>query len=149
MSSRQSRGLLTAGFAVAAGLSVCAMTFLPNASAKIGLLVVGLALTNGIYPLGFAMVGEIVPTRQRGAVLAIFSAVFTTAGLLAPTVMGYAVELGSTPESGFNNGFLITSALLLAAGLVGLLLIDPEGDRVRLLRQKTATGIMPARRVVA
>src|SRR6266851_5914384 len=112
LSSRVARGLLTGGFAASAGLCLCIMTYLPNSPVKIGFLVVGLALTNGIYPLIFAMVGEIVPTRQRGAALSILSAIFTTAGLVAPTVIGYAVELGATPEAGFNDGFLITSAIL-------------------------------------
>src|SRR6266851_4152877 len=112
LSSRVARALLTGAFAASAGLCLCIMTYLPNSPVKIGFLVVGLALTNGIYPLIFAMVGEIVPTRQRGAALSILSAIFTTAGLVAPTVIGYAVELGATPEAGFNDGFLITSAIL-------------------------------------
>ncbi len=149
LSSRVARGLLTGGFAVSAGLCLCIMTYLPNSPVKIGFLVVGLALTNGVYPLIFAMVGEIVPTRQRGAALSILSAIFTTAGLVAPTVMGYAVELGATPEAGFNDGFLITSAILLVAGLIGLLIINPEADRARILQRSAAGAVAPIRRVAA
>ena len=48
--------------------------------------------------------------------------------------MGYAVERGATVEGGFSNGFLVTSAILLAAGVIGLLIINPEADRSRILQ---------------
>ncbi|HMK81530.1 MAG TPA: MFS transporter [Xanthobacteraceae bacterium] len=134
VSSRRARGLLTGAFAVASGIALCSMTYLPSDSVKLALLIAGLAIPNGIYPLVFAMVGEIVPTRQRGAALATLAAIFTSAGLVAPTVMGYAVERGATVEGGFSNGFLVTSAILLAAGVIGLLIINPEADRSRILQ---------------
>jgi ACS family D-galactonate transporter-like MFS transporter len=47
-----------------------------------------------------AVVSEITPVAQRGALLAIGTAVGTSAGLLAPYVMDSVVETAASPLDG-------------------------------------------------
>jgi MFS transporter, ACS family, D-galactonate transporter len=52
----------------------------------------GVAMPSAIYVIGNAIVGEIAPAAQHGALLAIRAAVTSTAGLVAHYVMGSDVE---------------------------------------------------------
>jgi MFS transporter, ACS family, D-galactonate transporter len=77
------------------------------------------------------VVGEITPVAQRGALLAISTAVSTSAGLLAPYVMGSVVQTATTPLAGFNTGFMICGIIMLVGGLIGMALIRPEREASR------------------
>jgi hypothetical protein len=70
---------------------------------------------------------------QRGALLAIAigTAVSTSAGLLAPYVMGSVIEKAATPLDGFNTGFTICGVIMLAGGAIGMALVRPERDAPR------------------
>ena len=142
--SRRARGLLVSACVLVSGVFLIAMTMLAAGPAEVVCLVVALALGTCVYAPAFATVGEIVPTRQRGAALAIYSAVITAAGLIAPTVMGYAVEWGGALLQGYLNGFLVSAAVAVFAGVVGVLAIDPEGDRARLLGTRPLVHAQPA-----
>ena len=74
------------------------------------------ALPSVIYVVSNAVVGEITPAAQRGALLAIGTAVSTSAGLLAPYVMGSLIEKAATPLDGFNTGFIICGVIMLVSG---------------------------------
>ena len=50
----------------------------------------------------------------------------TSAGLLAPYVMGSVIENAATPLDGFNTGFIICGVVMLIGGAVGMALIRPE-----------------------
>jgi ACS family D-galactonate transporter-like MFS transporter len=68
---------------------------------------------------------------QRGALLALTNAIFTTAGLIGPFAMGKL--LGATGDGhGYEIGFAVTGALLLAVGVAGFSLLDPQRSRARL-----------------
>ena len=54
----------------------------------IALLVVGSGLCGSIYVVCPPMLGEFTPVQQRGAVIAIYGAIYTLAGIIAPLVMG-------------------------------------------------------------
>jgi ACS family D-galactonate transporter-like MFS transporter len=68
---------------------------------------------------------------QRGALLAIGTAVASSAGLLAPYIMGSAIESAATPLDGFNTGFFMCGIVLLVGGAIGMALIDPERETTR------------------
>jgi MFS family permease len=70
------------------------------------------------------VVGEVTPAAQRGALLAIGTAVGSSAGLLAPYVMGSVIERAATSLQGFNTGFVI-------CGAIGMALIRPERETTR------------------
>ena len=107
------------------------MPYVPDTSAKIALTTIGVALPSVIYVIGNAVVSEIAPVAQRGAVLAIGTAVSTSAGLLAPYVMGSVVETAATPLDGFNTGFMICGIIMLVGGIIGMTLMRPEHETMR------------------
>jgi MFS transporter, ACS family, D-galactonate transporter len=131
VSSRAARGLLGGACVALGGAALAIMPDVANASLKIALTTIGVALPSFIYVIGNAVVAEITPTAQRGALLAIGTAISTSAGLLAPYVMGRVLERAVTPLSGFNTGFMICGFIMLTGGIIGMALIRPERERMR------------------
>ncbi len=48
--------------------------------------------------------------------------------------MGAVVQNAATQAAGYERGYLISGGLLLVGGLIGLLFIRPERDRLELAR---------------
>jgi MFS family permease len=69
---------------------------------------------------------------QRGAVISIYGAIYTLAGILAPFVMGSMIKHAATPLAGYMTGFTINAAIMVTSGLLGLLLLWPNTERARL-----------------
>jgi MFS family permease len=135
-STRGSRGVLGAAPLIAGGLILAAMPYVQGAGLQIALLVLGSGLSGAIYVVCPPMLGEFTPVSQRGAVIAIYGAIFTLAGILAPFVMGRVIQNAATPMEGYLTGFTINAMILIASGLLGLLLLWPNTERARLLLQK-------------
>jgi MFS transporter, ACS family, D-galactonate transporter len=131
LSSRVARGFLGGGCVALGGAALTLMPYVPGISVKIALTTIGLALPSVIYVINNAVVGEITPTAQRGALLAIGTAVSTSGGLLAPYVTGSLVENAATPLAGFYTGFIICGVILLVGGTIGMALIRPEREARR------------------
>ena len=131
VSSRVARGLLGGASVALGGAALAIMPFVPGIPAKIALTTIGIAVPSVIHVIAHTVVSELTPVAQRGALLAIGTAVGTSAGLLAPFVMGSVVETASTPLAGFNAGFMICGIIMLAGGLIGMALIRPERDAMR------------------
>jgi len=100
--------------------------------------VVGSGLCGSIYVVCPPMLGEFTPVQQRGAVLAIYGAIYTLAGIIAPSVMGVVIQNAAVPLDGYMTGFMINAAVMVASGLLGLLLLWPNTERARLVAQATA-----------
>jgi MFS family permease len=135
-STRGARGVLGAAPLIAGGFILAAMSYVPGAGLQIALLVLGSGLSGAIYVVCPPMIGEFTPVSQRGAVIAIYGAIFTLAGILAPFVMGRVIQNAATPMEGYLTGFTINAVILIASGLLGLLLLWPNTERARLLLQK-------------
>jgi ACS family D-galactonate transporter-like MFS transporter len=131
VSSRVARGIFGGASVALGGAALAIMPYLPGVTVKIALTTIGVALPSVIYVIGNAVVGEIAPVAQRGALLAIGTAVSTSAGLLAPYVMGSVIETAATPLDGFNAGFMICGVIMLAGGLIGMALIRPARETAR------------------
>ncbi len=131
VSSRVARGILGGACVTLGGAALAVMPYLPGIPVKIALSTIGLALPSVIYVISNAVVSEITPVAQRGALLAIGTAVSTSAGLLAPYVMGSVVERAATPLDGFNIGFTICGVIMLVGGAVGMALIRPTREATR------------------
>jgi MFS transporter, ACS family, D-galactonate transporter len=131
VSSRVARGLFGGACVALGGAALAIMPYVANVPLKIALTTIGVALPTVIYVIGNAVVAEITPTAQRGALLAIGTAISTSAGLLAPYVMGRVVERAATPLSGFNTGFMICGFIMLTGGIIGMALMRPERERMR------------------
>ncbi len=139
VSSRVARGLLGGACVALGGVAMAVMPFAPGVAAKIALTTIGVALPSAIYVIGQTVVAEIAPVAQRGALLAIGTAVSTSAGLIAPYVMGSLVERAPTPLAGFNTGFMICGIVMLIGGLIGMALIRPEREASRWPMPEPAT----------
>jgi ACS family D-galactonate transporter-like MFS transporter len=129
--SRVARGIFGGGCVALGGAALALMPYVPGISVKIALTTIGLALPSVIHVINNAVVGEITPTAQRGALLAIGTAVSTSGGLLAPYVMGSLIEKAATPLAGFNTGFMICGVIMLVGGAIGMALIRPEREATR------------------
>jgi ACS family D-galactonate transporter-like MFS transporter len=134
VSSRVARGIFGACVALG-GAAMAIMPYVAGVAAKIALTTIGVALPLVIYVIGNAVVSEIAPVAQRGAMLAIGTAVSTSAGLLAPYVMGSVVETAPTPLAGFNTGFMICGVIMLVGGIIGIALMRPERETTRWARE--------------
>jgi len=130
-SSRLARGILGGLSVVLGGAALVLLPYVPGTPAKVALTTLGVALPSATYVIGNAIVAEITPAAQRGALLAIGAAVTSSAGLLAPYIMGSAIESAATPLEGFNTGFFMCGVILLVGGTIAMALVNPERETKR------------------
>src|SRR5258708_39504573 len=135
MSTRGARGVLGSVPLVVGGLILSVMPHVEGTGLQIALLVVGSGLCGSIYVVCPPMLGEFTPVQQRGAVIAIYGAIYTLAGIIAPSVMGSVIQHAAVPLDGYMTGFTINAVIMVASGLLGLLLLWPNTERARLLAQ--------------
>ena len=132
VSTRVARGVLGAAPLVVGGSILATIPYVGDGGLRIALLVVGSGLCGSIYVVCPPMLSEFTPVSQRGAVISIYGAIFTLAGILAPSVMGHVIQHASVSLDGYMAGFTINAAILVASGLLGLLLLWPNTERARL-----------------
>ncbi len=139
VSSRIARGGVLGGFVGVGGICVI-LAMLVNVAAplRISLIALGFALPLVAFGIGPAIIAEVTPAPQRGALLAINNSVATLAGLIAPAVTGWIIQGQSTPGLGYVAGYLCAGAILLLGGVTSLLLINPAISQMRLSRFRTA-----------
>lgn len=104
--------------------------------------IIALTLSGGLalvmYSVGPAMLAEFTPSSQRGGILAIGNAVASLAGLSAPVVTGLLVHgAGAGHPEGYAQGFLACGIVMVVAGLLGLVTMDPQSSRQRLAQDET------------
>lgn len=136
--TRVARGVLGSVPLVIGGLILAMMPHVQGAGLQIALLVVGSGLCGAIYVVCPPMLGEFTPTSQRGAILAIYGALYTLAGIIAPAVMGTVIQRAGSMIDGYMTGFTINAVIMVCSGLLGLLLLWPNTERAKLTR-----GIVP------
>jgi MFS family permease len=133
--TRGARGVLGSVPMVVGGLILATLPYFGPGGTMIAVLVVGTGLCGAIYVVCPPMLGEFTPVSQRGAVIAIYGAIYTLAGIIAPAVMGSVIKHAATPLEGYITGFTINAVIMVASGLLGLLLLWPNTERARLLAQ--------------
>ena len=133
--TRGARGVLGSVPLIVGGVILAALPHVSGAGWQVAFLVFGSGLCGSIFVVCPPMLGEFTPVQQRGAVLAIYGAVFTLAGIVAPLVMGSMIQRAAVPFDGYMTGFTINAAVMAASGLLGLLLLWPNTERARLLAQ--------------
>src|SRR5262249_53382600 len=126
VSSRLARGILGGLGVVLGGAALAMLPYAPGIPVKIALTTLGVALPSAIFVISNAVIGEVTPAAQRGALLAIGAAVASSAGLLAPYIMGSAIESATTPLDGFNTGCFMCGVILLVGGTIAMALVNPE-----------------------
>jgi MFS transporter, ACS family, D-galactonate transporter len=134
VSSRLARGVMVSGFAMLGGVLFLATSSGLSPALKVACLAIGGALSQLVFSFGPLMISDIVSVRQRGALLGINSSIGTLAGLIAPALMGGIVQANhGNPALGYEHGFIVVGALLLVSGGLGLVLLNPERSRQRIL----------------
>lgn len=124
-SSRVARSLVTVGFLLAGALCLLAAAYLnPGPTAGVVLIALGLSFPQVGFVLCSAISAQISPVEKRGSTLAITNSLSTTAGLVAPIVMGRLIQ-AEPGIAGFHQGFALTALLLLAGAVLGFILVDP------------------------
>jgi MFS family permease len=139
-STRVARGVLGATPLIAGGAIMAMVAHVEGAGLRVALLVISGGLTGSIYVVCGPMLSEFTPVSQRGAILAIYGAIYTLAGIIAPFVMGTAIQHAATMLDGYLAGYTINAVIMVASGVLGLLLLWPDTERARLL---TASGPAP------
>jgi MFS family permease len=138
VSTRGARGVLGSVPLIVGGLIIAVLPHVEVGGLTIALLVVGSGLCGSIYVVCPPMIGEFTPVSQRGAVIAIYGAIYTLAGIVAPTVMGSVIQHANGLLDGYMTGFTINAVVLVVSGLLGLLLLWPNTERARLMGQEAA-----------
>ena len=134
-STRVARGVVGSVPLIVGGLILAVMPRVAPGGLMIALLVVGSGLCGSIYVVCAPMLGEFTPVSQRGAVIAIYGAIYTLAGIVAPLVMRTVIQRAGGLLDGYLTGFTINAVVLTASGLLGLLLLWPNTERARLTAQ--------------
>ena len=143
--SRTARGIVCGVAICLGGLALLGAPIAPNVATTMILIIAGTTLPSVAYILTPAILGEITPASQRGAVLAINSAVGTSAGILAPYIMGSVIEGAASAAEGYSHGFMVCGIVTLIGGLIGLAFLRPEAERARLTsRMNASAGVAPA-----
>ncbi|MFF3685714.1 MFS transporter [Streptomyces sp. NPDC002187] len=126
IASRWARGGV-GGICLLIGAAAClALPSAPAGAATAVLLVAGFGLAGVMGSIAVTTVMELVPADRRGGALGIMNAVVTTAGLIAPTLIGRLVDTHG--NGGYQHAILITGGLLLLGGIAAVTLIDPARD---------------------
>jgi MFS family permease len=131
-STRGARGVLGSVPLIVGGIVLATLPYVAPGGLMIALLVIGSGLCGSIYVVCAPMIGEFTPVSQRGAVIAIYGALYTLAGILAPWVMGSVIQRSANMLDGYMTGFTINAVIMVASGLLGLTLLWPNTERARL-----------------
>ncbi|MBO4225677.1 MFS transporter [Bradyrhizobium neotropicale] len=130
--TRGARGVLGSVPLIVGGIIMAIMPHVAPGGMTIALLVFGSGLCGSIYVVCAPMIGEFTPVSQRGAVISIYGALYTLAGIVAPAVMGSVIQHAGNLFDGYMTGFTINAAIMITSGLLGLLLLWPNTERARL-----------------
>jgi MFS family permease len=130
--TRGARGVLGSVPLIVGGTIMAIMPHVAPGPLTIALLVFGSGLCGSIYVVCAPMIGEFTPVSQRGAVISIYGALYTLAGIVAPSVMGSMIQHAGNLFDGYMTGFTINAAIMITSGLLGLLLLWPNTERARL-----------------
>ncbi len=116
---------------VLSGVALAAIGFTARPlAATLTLFVIGSMLVNLLPAFCNSIVAFIAPQARRASMLAIHIGLMTSAGMLAPHVVGVAVtHFGGDIARGFELALGGFGIALIAAGLVGWRFIDPERSR--------------------
>jgi MFS transporter, ACS family, D-galactonate transporter len=127
VATRGARGVLGSVPLIVGGLILVVMPYADGAGLQVALLVAGTGLSGSIYVVCPPMLGEFTPVAQRGAVISIYSAIYTLAGIRS------VIQRATVPLDGYMTGFTINVVIMIASGLLGLLLLWPNTERARLM----------------
>jgi MFS transporter, ACS family, D-galactonate transporter len=135
--SRSARGVLAGGSVAFGGVALLALPFLPGAALKIAAISIGIAFPSVMYVVGHVILAEYTPEAQRGAMLSINNAVWTSAGVIAPYLMGSVVQDAANAAEGYSYGFVLCGMVELVGGVIGMIWLNPRRELLRLASDGT------------
>ncbi|MFD9460518.1 MFS transporter [Streptomyces sp. NPDC060027] len=139
-SSRRARGGVGGILMLTAAAACLALPAAPAGAATVALVIAGFGCAGAMSSVAATTVAELAPADRRGGALGIMNAVVTTAGLIAPTLVGHLVDTQGT--AGYRQALLITGVLLVLGGIAAVTLIDPARD-ARLLSARRTEPLAP------
>lgn len=130
VSTRWARGAVGGAALGLGALASLGVPLVDGTGAKTALLAVGMGLAGSYAAVATTTVSELAPPARAGGALGVMNAVVTTAGLVAPAIVGVMVD--QQGPGGYQNAVIATGAMLLVGGLLSATLVDPARDRARL-----------------
>lgn len=120
--------------ALLGGLAFGLMAVMHSQALILPLLFLGSGLTCVMQTFGLSIIAHFSPAERRSAMLALFNAGQTSAGMVIPALVGQLVALlGNNIGAGVELALSITGALTVVGALVGLRLIRPEAQRLAMV----------------
>jgi MFS family permease len=126
VSRRLALGVFGGGMVAMGGAALIVAPFIGTPLLAFVLVVLGLSLPSVIYSMQPAIAAELVPVSQRGAILSIGTAIWSSSGIIAPVVMGKLIDIGHASADGYERGFVVAGIIALVTGLIGALVVNPE-----------------------
>jgi hypothetical protein len=133
VSGRIARGGVACTSLLISGLAILGMSSTSAGIFNIIMIAPAFTLGTSFLTLGPLMVGQFCPERQRGAVLAIMSAILTTAGMITPVLFGKIVDSYGTIAEGSQSAFYGEGLFVVGCAIVAFFLIDPDRERNKIL----------------
>ncbi|MFJ7948654.1 MFS transporter [Streptomyces sp. NPDC096354] len=96
------------------------------------LFTVAFSVPSIVFIFSALVVVDISPVGQRGATLGIGTAIMTSAGVVAPALMGALVGPFGDPGVGYRIGFLVPALAMILGGIAVALWVNPDRDARRL-----------------
>ncbi|MEV3859764.1 MFS transporter [Streptomyces sp. NPDC050095] len=110
---------------------------------KVPMMMGPMALAMVMLTVASTACARITPASQRGVVLGALTFVFALGGILSPLVLGGMVDSAATASAGYRHGWLLTSGLLVAGGVLAALFCRPERTARQLGVQETPGAAAP------
>lgn len=131
-SSRLSRGIFVCVLGLIGAACLIALPMVDSLAAKLAIVTIGVILPNAVIPTAQAIVGELSPVPQRGAVLGIGNAFAGSAGAVAPYVAGSLVQSATQPIQGYEMAFVVCGLVVGVASVLGIAFINPTKQTAKL-----------------
>lgn len=140
MTVRISRGMVSVVALFVCGVMLASIPLVHSAWLAVFLVVAGYGAGVASYPLMNVAVAHISPERQVASTLGVFTALFSTSGILAPWLTGHLVDTATTPAEGYTTAFQIFGVVAIIGAVVMALTVNPERDRARIAAIDTLTS---------
>ncbi|WP_163506899.1 MFS transporter [Fodinicola acaciae] len=131
-SRRIAHGLVGAAGPLVAGVAMLVMTRLSAVPAILVAVALAFSAGNLQLPLSNAAIADVVPPRQRAAVLGIWYAGVSMASILSPYVTGLIIDAAPSRAVGYQQAFGLAGILMVVGGVVAALVVKPDRDAFRL-----------------
>lgn len=128
-STRFARIVLPTLGVVCAGLILLTLPAITAPVVVVAAVAVAYGLKLTLLPLVQAAIAELCPPQQTAGTLGALVGIFTIGGFIAPYATGRIVDAASSPAAGYATAFQACGVVAIGAGLLAIVLADPERDR--------------------